>query len=117
MSEDRPWQTRARCRNEDPDSMQPERATKAEVAEALLVCDGCPVRVQCDELAAGQVQAYGVHAGRWWGAPPVWEVERVCALEACGQTFRTEAEGNRAATYCSPRCRVAAYRARSNLSA
>lgn len=117
MSDDRAWQTLARCRNEDPDSMQPERATTAEVADALMVCNGCPVLEQCAELAAGQMLAYGIHAGRWYGPHPVWEVERTCAHEPCAATFRTEAEGNRTATFCSARCRVAAYRARSNLSA
>lgn len=70
------WMTRGNCRTMDPDEMQPDVATKPQVAEAIAVCNGCPVRAEC--LASAQSQggaegrygAYGVWAGRWWGEPP-----------------------------------------------
>lgn len=105
------WQTKARCRNGD--EMQPDRATTAEVADLLMVCEGCPVRRQCRELAESQASPYGVHDGLWWGEHPVWESVRTCAHEPCGESFRAPVDGRGAADYCSPRCRVAAYRARS----
>lgn len=97
--------------------MQPERATHAEVTDALMVCEGCPVLEQCRGEAEGQAGAYGVWAGLWWGEHPTWEVVKVCAHGPCGQEFRTPVDAAGAASYCSPKCRVAAYRLRSKVSA
>ena len=61
------WQNRANCRDVDPDLMQPEAATAEEVAEALAVCEGCPVRAQCLALAESQGHAFGAWGGMWLG--------------------------------------------------
>lgn len=112
------WMDRANCVTRgdvSPDMMQPERATRREVEEAKAVCEGCPVKAQCRELAESQTSrlggtsAYGVHAGEWWGPDPIWETERLC--EDCGALFRTEV-GSRQARFCSHRCQKKAYRAR-----
>lgn len=95
----------------DPNAMQPDEATHAEVAEAIDLCGNCPLFDLCRERADSQGDAaYGVHAGQWWGDEPVWLVERECAHEECGETFRSAQERPR--RFCSPRCRVAAHRAR-----
>lgn len=110
------WMDRAECLTVDPEVMQPERATVEEVADAKALCGVCPVRAECHQLAVSQTSplagaiAYGVHAGRWWGPEPVWEVERVCDRGGCGEVFRTEARGHRSARFCSGVCRSAAYR-------
>lgn len=101
------WQQLARCRNEDPEFMQPEFATPEQVEEAKAVCIGCEVRVQCRELAKGQPAAYGVHAGEWWGEGP-----RRPKLRACGWCEGEMDDAAASAEYCSTRCRVAAHRAR-----
>lgn len=85
MSEN--WQNQAQCRDVEPDVMQPEVASPAQVAQARAVCDGCPVIDACRATAAdqrspetGKNTAYGVWAGVWWGPAP-----RVPAAEVCGQ--------------------------------
>lgn len=105
------WMDQAQCLATDPNVMQPERATEAEVAEAKRVCAGCPVRLKCREHAMAQQPAYGVHDGQWWGEPPVFEVVKVCP---CGESFRTERDtlAGQRATYCSPECKVEARRIR-----
>lgn len=112
------WRDDAACLTEDPNKMQPERATEAEVAAAKRVCAGCPVWRECRDLATEQRtaygSAYGVHAGEWYGDHPVWEVERECELDGCGVVFRTERDGNRQARFCSPKHRVAAARSREH---
>lgn len=107
------WMDRAKCLAVAPDSMQPDRATVEEVAEAKALCAGCPVLLECRSHARAQAGAYGVHAGEWWGEEPVWVVERTCAGPGCSKTFRTEANGQRAALCCSSRCRVARHRAQA----
>lgn len=104
------WQQLARCRNEDPDSMQPERATPDEVEAALAVCSGCPVIEQCRQLAESQPGAYGVHAGEWWGDPPHSPLVKPCAW--CGGDMDNDPLG-RPREYCSKAHREAARRARA----
>lgn len=110
------WRDDANCLTADPNMMQPERATVGDVAEAKAVCMGCPVKLDCRELAKSQqsllsgTTAYGVHAGEWWGPAPVWLVERQC--EHCGESFRTERDGNRSARFCKQACQKAAWRSR-----
>lgn len=99
------WRHRAACATEDPNRMQPEVATPAQVQAALEVCDGCPVLAQCEQLAE-QTNAYGVHAGRWWGDPPSDPTVELC--DWCG-----EGERRASASYCSTTCRVRAHRARA----
>lgn len=89
--------------------MDPDKATRAEVADALDVCAGCSVLAQCQAAADSMADPYGVWAGVWRGEDPLWMVERVCAH--CGGTFRTPEVGQKSAVYCSTRCRVAEHRA------
>lgn len=104
------WQNRANCRDVGPDLMQPEVATADQVAAALAVCEGCPVRAQCLALAKSQADPYGVHAGRWFGPPPRDPSLPPC--EWCGAPVTSKRS-----KFCCLGHRVAAHRARSNLSA
>lgn len=108
------WRALAACRDEHPDRMQPEVATPEQVADALSVCDRCPLEswTKCRELATGQVGPYGVHAGQWWGDPPNSPLVVTC--EWCGTDVLGTQDTQR---YCGTRCRVAAHRARQALSA
>lgn len=100
------WQERANCRASDPETMQPECATREQVETAKAVCVGCPVRANCRELAKSQLMPYGVHDGEWWGPPP-----RVLAetCEWCGDKTGDSQRITR--RFCSDRCRKAARRA------
>lgn len=110
MSED--WRHRANCRDVDPNVMQPEVASAADVDAAMAHCVGCPVRLECRQLAMSQSSPYGIHAGQWFGEPPRDPGAHRC--EWCG----TRVAGERAtATYCGSRCRTAAWRARAAASA
>lgn len=101
------WQLRAACRDEDPNRMQPEVASQAEVDAAMAHCYGCPVWEQCEDLALSQAHTYGIHAGAWWGDPPRDPAADHCSW--CGDAMDSERS---TASYCSSRCRVAAHRAR-----
>lgn len=109
----------ANCLDVSPDVMQPEKATKAEVAAAKQVCRGCPLVAQCLDLARsqrsleGNLTAYGVHAGLWFGPDPSWVTVQQCGLDGCDAEVRAATAGAARARFCSPKHRVAAYRARS----
>ena len=64
------WQARANCRDVAPETMQPEVATTRDIYAAKLICDGCPVALQCKALAESQASPYGIHAGKWYGLNP-----------------------------------------------
>lgn len=110
------WQADALCfrMRVDPDVMQPERATREEVAEAMTICGGCPVVEQCRQHARdqerqhvdGQTGAYGIHAGEWWGPDPVWVVDRVCG--PCGAVSRAQERYAAGPWFCSRGCRTKA---------
>lgn len=110
------WQARANCRDEDPERMQPEVATRAAVEDAKLVCTGCPVFDQCKALADSQLSgAYGIHAGKWYGQYPR-VVDAAC--EWCTQPIPDPNGANRATRrFCSDNCRKKAKRARLAASA
>ena len=55
------WQTDAACRDYDPDAFFDE--TRA--GEAAEVCAGCPVVVECGELAVTIGAMRATFAGRW----------------------------------------------------
>lgn len=91
MSEDRMhWQDWARCRNEDPNTMQPEVATDQQLADAKQICGSCPVRDTCLEAGLKQKEPYGIWGGVWLGDPA-----RRPAAEACGICGDKAAEGQR----------------------
>lgn len=107
------WQNDARCfqLKTDPDVMQPEKATRAEVAAAKAICGSCEVRDQCRAHAESQEpSAYGIHGGEWFGDDPVWMVDREC--DHCGTTFRGF-EKRTQTRYCSRAHAQAALRARA----
>lgn len=112
MNETTDWRARANCRDTDPNDMQPEVATPAEVRTAMALCDGCDVRRECRDLADGQnLGAYGIHAGRWYGEPP-----RNPALIQCGWCGDDMDPGERGTReYCWATCRKRAQRAREHL--
>lgn len=108
------WQNRAQCytRGVDPALMQPDAATRAEVEEAKAVCVGCPVLAECRRHAEDQAdgvpdslrEAYGVHAGEWFGPNPLWMAEGVCV--ECDGPFRArEKSGREAPKFCGDLCR------------
>lgn len=102
---DTEWMDDAKCLTTDPNFMQPERATHADVEAAKRLCVGCPVIDQCRVFAESQAGAYGVHAGEWFGPDPVW-LDGIC--ESCGESFvRVGAQ-----RFCSDRCRKRANRAK-----
>ena len=106
----------AHCLTVDPEVMQPEKATTVEVELAKAVCDGCPLRRECLALAhsqrslEGNLTAYGVHAGRWFGPDPTWEEVHLCA--DCGGEFRTKPRASGGSSFCSTRCRVRSHRSK-----
>lgn len=114
------WQNDAQCfvRGVDANAMQPERATREEVAEALAVCTGCPVLEQCAGHAAeqnarhaeAQTGAYGIHGGVWHGPDPVWLEVRTCEAPGCGKSFRAPEAGPQ--RFCDATCRKRDSRAR-----
>lgn len=56
-----PWMDDAACLDVDPDMFF---ATDwHEVERAKNICDGCPVRRQCLQLALNNVEQYGVFGG------------------------------------------------------
>jgi hypothetical protein len=109
------WRRWARCRSEDPNTMQPEVATVDQLEDAMRVCVGCPVRRECRDLAERYGSAYGVHDGEWFGPLPADPSAGRC--EWCQGPVVTDAGHQATARYCRGRCRVAAHRARSKLSA
>lgn len=110
MTEHEDWRGRAQCLDLDPNTMQPDVASPAEVEAAMRVCVGCPVLEQCDQLRASQREPYGVFAGKWWGDPP-----RNPDVTWCGWCGGSTGTAKR--SYCSTRCQVAAWRARQAVSA
>lgn len=62
------WRMSAACRHSSGDVFFPEGdpsvpAVAAQVAEALSVCGGCPVRIPCRDFALGTHQKWGVWGG------------------------------------------------------
>lgn len=104
------WQADANCRDTNPDVMQPEVASDEDVNEAKAVCKGCPVRLQCLELAKSQPDPYGVHAGQWFGHKPAPVV--CCAWCSTPLTAQRSTR-----SYCNDTCRKRASRAAARAAA
>lgn len=107
MAYETDWRADANCLSVDPNLMQPEAATAAELSQALAVCEGCPVLTRCGELAREHVDSYGIHAGEWFG--PLPKRTDVATCQWCGTEVQAERGTRR---YCGPACRKAAQRAR-----
>lgn len=71
---DTTWVTHAACRDEDPDLfavLAPGEARRHpnrhhRIADAIAVCDRCPVRERCHAWAV-LTKAEGVYGGRYFG--------------------------------------------------
>ena len=63
------WQTRAACRGMGPSLFYPDHGAPGVAANAVAVCEGCPVRAECAE--AGGKEWHG-----WWGGLTVNERQR-----------------------------------------
>ncbi len=60
-ADDRPWAAYAACREVDADLFF--STNDAEVGEALRICSGCPVKVECREWALETRMPFGVWGG------------------------------------------------------
>lgn len=110
---DKDWRSRANCLDVEPNLMQPDAANEADVATAKAVCAGCPVKRECLQLAKDQDGgAYGVHAGEWFGPPPVARVGDTDPCEWCMEPVVQARTGGRRRQFCSGACRKRAQRAR-----
>lgn len=59
--DDQDWRLRAACRGLDIEVFY--STDEAEVQRALDICDGCPVREPCLDVAMGQRESFGVWGG------------------------------------------------------
>jgi WhiB family redox-sensing transcriptional regulator len=60
------WAARGACRHSDPELFFPVSSagpSASQVAQAKLVCSGCPVRPECLEFALESGQDFGVWGG------------------------------------------------------
>lgn len=62
------WQSRAACRDADPELFffegdEQAPANAAQLEQARQVCSRCPVRVQCGEYALAAFEEHGVWGG------------------------------------------------------
>ena len=61
ITEERPWAAFAVCRDRDPDTFFP--VTTDGEREAIRICEGCPVRLECLEFAMETRVRFGVWGG------------------------------------------------------
>jgi WhiB family redox-sensing transcriptional regulator len=61
ITEERPWAAFAVCRDRDPDTFFPVTADGER--EAIRICQGCPVRIDCLEFAMEARVRFGVWGG------------------------------------------------------
>ena len=61
ITEERPWAAFAACRDRDPDVFFPFTADGE--AEAIRICRGCPVQIDCLEFALEAKIRFGVWGG------------------------------------------------------
>lgn len=61
ITEERPWAAFAACRDRDPDVFFP--LSEEGEREAIRVCSGCPVRVECLEFALEANVRFGIWGG------------------------------------------------------
>lgn len=56
------WRERASCAGEDPDIFFPD--TMAQRVRAQMICDGCPVQIECAVYAIENDAEFGIWGGR-----------------------------------------------------
>jgi WhiB family redox-sensing transcriptional regulator len=61
------WQLRAACRGMDPNLFFPEKGAHRDMVAAVAVCQTCPVRTECLELALSLGGLDGHMPGVWGG--------------------------------------------------
>jgi WhiB family redox-sensing transcriptional regulator len=61
ITEERPWAVFAACKDHDPDTFFP--VTPEAEHEAIRICQGCPVRLDCLEFALEARVRFGVWGG------------------------------------------------------
>lgn len=61
ITDERPWAAFAACRDRDPDAFFP--ANEVGEREAVRICNGCPVRIECLEFALEANIKFGVWGG------------------------------------------------------
>ncbi len=61
ITEERPWAAFAICRDRDPDVFFP--ATPEGESDAIRVCRGCPVQIDCLEFAIEAKIRFGIWGG------------------------------------------------------
>ena len=61
ITEERPWAAFAVCRDRDPDVFFP--VTEDGEPEAITICRGCPVRLDCLDFALEAKVRFGVWGG------------------------------------------------------
>jgi hypothetical protein len=103
------WGERALCRDTDePDSWHGENPE--EIAYAIGVCEGCPVRMQCLDYALTTGQRHGTWGGVHFGGNPsdkgrtrnlqvrIWAARNGWSLPHTGRIPRAVYDGYRKAT-------------------
>lgn len=61
ITEERPWAVFAACRDRDPDVFF--AATVEQEREAIRICDGCAVNLDCLEFALETNASFGIWGG------------------------------------------------------
>ena len=83
MTEVRCWRDQAACRDLVTAEYDPFFADSAELqAEAIAVCETCPVRDDCLTFAVRTGQQYSI-----WGGQPQQIIRRLIALERAGRPY------------------------------
>jgi WhiB family transcriptional regulator, redox-sensing transcriptional regulator len=81
MTEVRCWRDQAACRDVVTAEYDPFFADTAELqAEAITICETCPVRDDCLTFAVRTGHQYGI-----WGGQPQQFIRRLIALERAGR--------------------------------
>jgi WhiB family redox-sensing transcriptional regulator len=81
MTEVRCWRDQAACRDVVTAEYDPFFSDTAELqAEAITICETCPVRDDCLTFAVRTGQQYGI-----WGGQPQQIIRRLIALEWAGR--------------------------------
>jgi WhiB family redox-sensing transcriptional regulator len=87
MTEVRCWRDQAACRDLVTAEYDPFFADSAELqAEAIAICETCPVRDACLTFAVRTGQQYGI-----WGGQPQQVIRSLIALERAGRPHSRQA--------------------------
>lgn len=62
------WRLESACQGNDLFTLDPPNMV--ELRAAVTICNGCPVRAHCAELAESIRPTWGIWSGRWWRPVP-----------------------------------------------